>query len=91
MGDSLDPQNGEEVEALAEEEQAEDIAKLPTPHPPTLSGYLDYSVTHYPTGLGVRIASKDAVMSSGMNAIGREQVRPLSSHLTMRSSETRGR
>ena len=48
MGESDDPQNGEEVEALAEEEQAEDIAKLPTPNQPTLSGYLDHCVTHYP-------------------------------------------
>ena len=31
VGESLVPQNGGEVEALAEEEQAEDIAKLPTP------------------------------------------------------------
>ena len=36
MGESLYPRNGEEVKASAEE-QAEDIAKLPTPHQPTLS------------------------------------------------------
>ena len=48
MGESDDPQNGEEVEALAEEEQAEDIVKLPTPNQPTLSEYLDHCVTHYP-------------------------------------------
>jgi hypothetical protein len=48
MGESDDPQNGEEVEALAEEEQAEDIVKFPTPNQPTLSEYLDHGVTHYP-------------------------------------------
>ena len=47
MGEPVDPQNGEEIEALAEEEQADDIAKLPTPHQPTLREYLDHCVTHY--------------------------------------------
>ena len=42
MDEWVDPQNGEEVDALAEVEQAEDIAKLPKPHQPTLSEYLDH-------------------------------------------------
>ena len=41
VGELLDPQNSEEVEQLAEDEQAENVAKLPTPHQPTLCKYLD--------------------------------------------------
>ena len=41
-------QQGEEIQASTEEEQAEAVASLPTPEKPTLSEYLDHCTTHFP-------------------------------------------
>ena len=38
----------EELQASEEGEQAVKVVPLPTPYQPTLSQFLDYSVTHYP-------------------------------------------
>ena len=43
-----DEQEGEEIEALDEEEQADVPLCLPTQYQPTRSEFLDHCVTHYP-------------------------------------------
>ena len=44
----VEDDQGEELDASLEEEQALKVAPLPAPYQPTLSQFLDHCVTHYP-------------------------------------------